>query len=394
MASHRKPRTPLLQSPHARRGALSVTTAALASATLLSQSANAAPEDKPSIEEVKKRVDELYREAGSATQHYNAAKEETETQRAKVDRLLDQVAQRTDKLNEARRMLGTFAAAQYRNGHVSGTATLLLSEDPQGYFDQTHVMQRMTEQQREAVNDYQDQQRAAAEQRAQAAESLEKLNDAQQELRAGKKAVQTKLEEARKLLAKLTAEEKKRLEELERKRRAEARRKAEAEEAARQAAAEEQAQQEAAEQEQQAADASTTSTNSTNSTTSTASTTSDAGTSSRAQQVIEFARAQLGKPYVWGATGPNSYDCSGLTQAAWAAAGVSLPRVTYDQVNAGTTVTKSAMQPGDLVFFYNDVSHVGIYIGNGDMIHAPKPGDVVKVESIDYMPFYSAVRPA
>jgi cell wall-associated NlpC family hydrolase len=100
---------------------------------------------------------------------------------------------------------------------------------------------------------------------------------------------------------------------------------------------------------------------------------------------------------VWGATGPDSYDCSGLTQAAWKAAGVSLPRTTYDQVDAGTTVSLADAQPGDLIFFYDDVSHVGIYIGNGMMIHAPKPGAYVREESIYYAGtsiIHSVVRPA
>ncbi|MEU8353483.1 C40 family peptidase, partial [Streptomyces sp. NPDC048845] len=114
--------------------------------------------------------------------------------------------------------------------------------------------------------------------------------------------------------------------------------------------------------------------------------------STKAQQAIDFARSQIGKPYVWGASGPNSYDCSGLTQAAWKAAGVSLPRTTYDQVETGTTVGKAAMRPGDLIFFYDDISHVGLYIGDGQMIHAPKPGANVRVESVDTMPFHSAVR--
>ncbi|CAM5639944.1 hypothetical protein SVIOM342S_06915 [Streptomyces violaceorubidus] len=86
-----------------------------------------------------------------------------------------------------------------------------------------------------------------------------------------------------------------------------------------------------------------------------------------------------------GRHGPRlSYDCSGLTQAAWKAAGVTLPRVTYDQVNAGTTVSVAQAQPGDLVFFYDDISHVGLYIGDGMMIHAPKPGAYVREESIFY----------
>jgi cell wall-associated NlpC family hydrolase len=113
-----------------------------------------------------------------------------------------------------------------------------------------------------------------------------------------------------------------------------------------------------------------------------------------ADRVIAFAEAQIGKPYVWGAAGPHSYDCSGLTRAAWLSAGVSLPRTTYDQADAGTRIARADMRPGDLVFFYDDISHVGVYAGGGQMIHAPKPGAEVRYESVDHMPFHSAVRPA
>src|SRR5690606_33047921 len=145
LASHRKPSTRKLQSAASRRGAVGVTTAALASVTLFSQSANASPstpsdDEKPSIGEVKKRVDKLYQQAGAATQQYNASKEKADTQRKKVDRMLDQVAERTEKLNESRRVLGSYAAAQYRSGGLSETATLLLTQNPQGFFKQTHLM--------------------------------------------------------------------------------------------------------------------------------------------------------------------------------------------------------------------------------------------------------------
>lgn len=110
--------------------------------------------------------------------------------------------------------------------------------------------------------------------------------------------------------------------------------------------------------------------------------------------MLAFARAQIGKPYVWGASGPSSYDCSGLTQAAWREAGVTLPRTTWDQVEVGTRVATSDLKPGDLVFFYDDISHVGVYKGDGMMIHAPKPGANVREESIYSMPIYGSVRPA
>ncbi len=108
--------------------------------------------------------------------------------------------------------------------------------------------------------------------------------------------------------------------------------------------------------------------------------------------VVATAMAQRGKPYVWAASGPGSYDCSGLTQYAFKAAGISLPHSSRMQSQMGAAVSRSALQPGDLVFFYSPVSHVGIYIGNGQMVHAPTSGDVVKVASIDSMGGYAGAR--
>lgn len=99
---------------------------------------------------------------------------------------------------------------------------------------------------------------------------------------------------------------------------------------------------------------------------------------SPAAQAIAYARAQLGKPYVWGGTGPGGYDCSGLVMRAWQAAGVQLPRVTYDQVNAGTHISRSQLSPGDLVFS-NNVGHVQMYLGHGQVIQAPQPGQDVDI---------------
>jgi cell wall-associated NlpC family hydrolase len=111
-----------------------------------------------------------------------------------------------------------------------------------------------------------------------------------------------------------------------------------------------------------------------------------------AQVAVDTALAQLGDPYVWAAAGPDAFDCSGLTQYAYAAAGVSLPHSSSMQSTVGTPVAYADLQPGDLVFFYNPVGHVGIYIGNGQMIHAPHTGDVVKIVDLAYMPDYNGAR--
>ena len=391
MASHRKSRTPGPRVAGIRTPVLA--TAALTSVALLSQTANAAPtdDDRPSLEEVEKKVGDLYRQAESATEKYNAAKEKTAKQRKQVDTLLDDVAKRTQKLNEAREELGSFAAAQYRTGAgIPDTATFLLADTPQDIFDQSQLMDRMTGRQKVAVDDYVAQQSETMKKRQEATESLETLTESQGDLKTAKATVQKKLGDARELMAKLTAEEKARLAAIEKKKQQEAARKAA--ELARQQAERQKAQEEAAQQESGTSDSSESSGSGTSPSTST-----DSSDAAKAEKAIAFARAQIGKPYVWGATGPGSYDCSGLTQAAWKAAGVTLPRTTYDQVDAGTTVPVSQAQPGDLVFFYDDITHVGIYIGNGMMIHAPKPGAYVREESVYYdgeSSIHSIVRPA
>ena len=101
-----------------------------------------------------------------------------------------------------------------------------------------------------------------------------------------------------------------------------------------------------------------------------------------AQTAVNFALAQVGKPYVFGAAGPGSFDCSGLTMAAWAAAGVSLPHNAAAQYSYGTHVAEADLQPGDLMFMYHPIGHVTIYIGYGLMVSAPEPGDHVKVVTV------------
>ncbi|KAA0935497.1 C40 family peptidase [Streptomyces apricus] len=402
MAPHRKLRSsgPLgMRTP-------ALATAALTSVALLSQTAEASPATEPtstpSTEEIQKKIDDLYQQAGTATEKYNAAKEKTTKQRRRVDTLLGDVAKRTEKLNSAREALGNFAAAQYRTGaSAPDSASLLLADDAQGYFDRTQLMNRLTARQQQAVDDYVTQRAATTKRRQEASEGLETLTATESRLRTSKADVQRKLAEARGILSRLSAGEKARLAAIERERQEEALRRAD--ELARQQAADaERRRREAAAQAQQGTGAS-------------AGTVADAGTgagtvagagsvpgsdsaattgTAKAVKAVAFARAQIGKPYVWGASGPGSYDCSGLTQAAWKAAGVTLPRTTWDQVDMGTTVPVESVRPGDLVFFHDDISHVGVYIGDGMMIHAPKPGAYVREESVFSMPIHSVVRPA
>nr|WP_276515314.1 NlpC/P60 family protein [Actinomadura coerulea] len=104
--------------------------------------------------------------------------------------------------------------------------------------------------------------------------------------------------------------------------------------------------------------------------------------------------SKIGRPYVWGAAGPSTFDCSGLTMWAYKQVGINLPHYTGSQWNAGTHVSRGELQPGDLVFFHADLHHMGIYIGGDKMLHAPHTGDVVKIASMNGRPFAGGVRVA
>ena len=121
--------------------------------------------------------------------------------------------------------------------------------------------------------------------------------------------------------------------------------------------------------------------------------TSDIPASGRAAAAVRYAMAQVGKAYVYGAAGPNAYDCSGLTMASWAAAGVGLPHSSSAQYGSGTHISASQLQPGDLVFYYHPISHVGMYIGNGMIVNAENPSTGVRVTGLYSMPYVCAVCP-
>ena len=112
-----------------------------------------------------------------------------------------------------------------------------------------------------------------------------------------------------------------------------------------------------------------------------------------AATAVAAAKSKLGSAYVWAAAGPSTFDCSGLTMWAWAQAGVSLPHSSSMQYSSGSKVSVSSLQPGDLVFYGSPIHHVALYVGGGQVIHAPQTGDVVRYASVDMMPIVGAVRP-
>lgn len=118
------------------------------------------------------------------------------------------------------------------------------------------------------------------------------------------------------------------------------------------------------------------------------------GGSSKAIEALQWALRQRGRPYSWGAAGPYTFDCSGLTMWAYSKVGINLPHFTGSQWNAGVHISKDQLQPGDLVFFYSDLHHMGMYVGNGMIVHAPHSGDVVRLAPLAGRPFAGAVRVA
>ncbi|MFI0984048.1 C40 family peptidase [Streptomyces exfoliatus] len=368
MAAHRKPK----QSPLGGQAVRTAATLALASAattTLFEGSAQAEP--RPTTAQVKAKVDRLYEEAEVATERYNGAKEKADEARASFDRLRDEAARRTQRLNTARDRLGAMAAAQYRSGGLDPAVRLALTSDPVEYLERAALAEKAGDRQAAAVSAVRRELGAIRQLRAESEGRLTSLREHETELRRQKAAVLDKLQAARTLLARLTAEERARYE---------------AATAGRDGAAT------GGSADQDGTTASGASAPVRADRSSGGERTSVTAPNARAAEAISFARAQLGKPYVWGATGPSGYDCSGLTQAAWRAAGISLPRTTYTQINAGQRVSRAQLAPGDLVFFYSGISHVGLYIGGGQMIHAPRPGAPIRVAPIDEMPFAGATR--
>ncbi|MGW5846854.1 NlpC/P60 family protein [Streptomyces sp. NPDC055254] len=354
MASHRKPRQRPLSGGTVRT-ATTLALAGAATATVFEGISQADPQLTAS--QVGAEVDRLYEEAEAATERYNGAKEKADEAERALTGLRAETARKTEQLNSARGTLGSMAASEYRSGSLGTAVRLALAEDPQQYLDQASFISRAGDRNAAGITTVRRRLDEVAKLKEQAAGKLADLRSRQDELAEHKTSVEGKLATAKRLLARLTAEQ---------------RAAYEARSAGGPAAG-------AAAAAPAAAPGSTP---------------PPPSDGSRAARAVAFAHGAIGKPYVWGATGPGSFDCSGLTQAAWRAAGVSLPRTTYTQINTGRRVARDQLAPGDLVFFYSGVTHVGLYIGDGRMIHAPRPGSTVRVAPIDSMPWAGASRPA
>ncbi|MFF0964505.1 NlpC/P60 family protein [Streptomyces sp. NPDC003703] len=312
-----------------------------------------APPDQD-LEAVRTKLDELYHDAAVATDAYNAAEEKSKRQSAEVVGLSQKIVEQQRKLDELKDRAGAAARAQYRTGGLPPQAQLLLSNDPQHFLDgagrvlegeraTSGLLQEMTRTQ-------QDLQQYAAD----AADQLHKLEDNRKAKATAQKRIQARVKEAEQLEARLEKRQQERLAQLER---------------------------EAAQQAQAAW-------------LGTGILKEIGGSATEAgKKAVQYATAQMGKPYEWGAEGPKTYDCSGLTSQAWAAAGHPVPRTSQEQWKQLKHVSVKDMRPGDLIIYFGDASHVAMYVGKGLIVHAPRPGRTVTLAGAGTMPILGVVRP-
>ncbi|MFE2246329.1 C40 family peptidase [Streptomyces lavendulae] len=323
-------------------------TAAVALTGAAAQAAPGLPHD-PSTGS-RAQVDRLFEEAEQATEKFNSAGEKADGLRAEIGRAQDAVARGQDRINTMRGVLGAFAGAQYRSGGLDPTVELMLSDDPGDYLDRSAVLNRLSGRQARQLDELREEQRRIGQQRQEASRKLAELEALRTEVATQKRSVTAKLAAARQLLDAMPSGER-----------------ADFERASRSGGR---------------ADG-------------LPDLPSDDGgrSSGRAMTAVMAARAAVGKPYVWGSTGPSGFDCSGLMVWSYRQAGVALPRTSQAQRYAGRQVPLSQARPGDLVTYRSDASHVAMYVGNGQVVHAPYPGARVRYDPVGMMPVSSVTRP-
>lgn len=353
MSAYRLPR---LSGAHGLARALVLTAAATTALGVTvggsAYGAPAAPADPAQrAADVKARVDRLYDEAEQAGEQANAALEQQKRLQAEASALQAQVAAGQDEINRLTADLATTAAAQYRDGGIDPAVRLMLESDPAGYLTRARALDQAAGRQADALRHVAERRHRLDQRRAEATGKLAELEDVRRALADSKEEIHRRLGDAQRLLGGLTAGERARL----------------AADDAHDAALR-------AGRGRDRIDL------------------GDQKPSGRAATALAAAISRIGSPYVYGSTGPGTFDCSGLMYWSWRQAGVTLPRTSQAQAHAGRRVSLSEAQPGDLVIFYRDMHHVGMYAGGGVVVHAPYPGARVRYESVSAMPVSGVVR--
>ena len=295
---------------------------------------------EPDIDSVQARVDKLYHEAEQASERYNDAKLELAGLTKEVDSLKADQSRQDETVEAARDNVQDVIIRQYTGQDINAAGRMLLSEDSDQFLSQMSTVSAFGQMQKHLFDDYATQMDALSLRSDATDRRLAQVDALTEQLGSEKETIDKNLSEAESLLDRLKDEEREAI-------------------------------------------------------LSRGSTTvpSSVPASGRAAAAVQYAMAQVGDAYVYGAAGPSAFDCSGLTMMAWAQAGVGLPHSSSAQYSSGPHISQSDLQPGDLVFYYSPISHVGMYIGNGMIVHAANPGAGVRVAGLTSMPYVGAVRP-
>ncbi|MEV7970587.1 NlpC/P60 family protein [Sphaerisporangium sp. NPDC088356] len=313
--------------------------AGLIAVVLLTQAGGAEAKPKPTVAQTKARLAKLNDQADKVVDRYNLAGENWKKARKEYNDLNGQLKKQLDTIEGLRAGLVSVAVSTYQSGDMLSWPSLMTQNDPESLLSGLASVDQMSAGQSRTLTEFENATRSIKGHRDKAKGAYDKAIKLLDDLRKQKKDVEKLVGEQERLLRSLNAY------------------------------------------------------NAGNPNSAGIKYTGSA--SGNARTALQFAFAQVGKPYRYGGTGPGSYDCSGLTQAAWRAAGVSLPRTAAEQYSWGASrrVSLNALQPGDLLFA-SGLGHVGMYAGGGKMVHAPRTGDVVKVVPLSsYRGIFGAIRP-
>ena len=337
-----------------------VALAALGGSLLISSPSSA----DPSVGSVQAHIQKLYRRAEVASERVNQAQDALDHDRAQLQALRADTARARRQVQALHSQVVAAVLSQAQGGALSSATQLSLSGNPDDFLQRMVTMSQYADQQTQLQSHFAVQAGQLRMRQQAVSREMAGIAKTRRDLVRQKATIEAQASQAQHLLQQLKAA-------------------AAARAAQRVAQASRSLNRTAAPAPATAPASSPT----------TSSGTSAAPASGSARAAVAYAMAQVGKAYVWGGTGPSGFDCSGLTMMAWQHAGISLPHSAAAQMSSGTPVSLSQLQPGDLVFYYSPVSHVGMYIGNGKIVNAENPSVGVAVAPVHLMPVTGAVRP-
>jgi len=295
---------------------------------------------KPDLETAKSQVEKYEHLAEQASERYNDARVKLDATKIKLSALNSDLARQDQVVAAMRKQVATMVVDQYQGDALSTTSQVVLSSNPDAFLDNLNAVSAYNSQRGQVMKEFSNELDRLKLRKSAVQAEAERLKTLQDTMAAQQAEIDDKAAKAKHVLDGLEAEARAKI--------------------------------------------------------LSGGWTGDipeVAASGRAAAAVRYAMAQVGKAYVYGASGPNAYDCSGLTMRSWGAAGVGLPHSSSAQQGSGTRVSESELQPGDLVFYYSPVSHVGMYIGHGLIVNALNPGSGVRVSGLHSMPYSGAVRP-